>query len=142
VISLTLKQRNPDLEVIQFGADAKALTSVINGDIDAYVISSPIGNEWLKQFPKLKLLADIPYGKPFRSNGVTLESLNFFGVFVHKEATPEQKQNALNCINRSISQPTYSEEFARIGIRTRDFNDKEKDQLLDRYIQGMRRVGL
>ena len=80
-ISLVLKQRNPDLEIIQFGADAKALTSVVNGDIDAYVISSPIGNEWLKQFPKLKLVADIPYGQPFRSNGIVLESLNFFGVF-------------------------------------------------------------
>lgn len=142
VISLNLKQKNPDLEIIQFGADTKALTSVINGDIDAYVISSPIGNEWLKQFPKLRMLADVPFGKPFRAGGVTLESLNFFGVFVHKDATPEQKQHALNCINRSISQPGYSEEFARIGIKTRDFTDRERDQLLEGYIRGMRQVGL
>ena len=141
-ISLVLNQKNPDLEVIQFGADAKALISLLNGDIDAYVISSPIGNEWLKQYPKLKQLVDIPFGQPFKSNGVTLESLNFFGVFVSKDATAEQKQNALNCVNRAISQPGYNEDFNRIGIKPREFSDKEKDQLLDRYIQGMRKVGL
>jgi len=141
-ISLVLKQKNPDLEIITFGADAKALISLLNGDIDAYVISSPIGNEWLKQFPKLKLLADIPFGQPFKSHGVTLESLNFFGVFMNKDATSEQKQNALSCVTRATAQPGYSEEFARIGIKIREFSDKEKDQLLERYIAGMRKVGL
>lgn len=141
-ISLTIKQKNPDLEIIQFGADAKALISLLNGDIDAYVISSPIGNEWLKQFPKLKLLADIPFGQPYKANGVTLESLNFFGVFMSKDATLEQRQYALTCVARAIAQPGYSEEFARIGIKTREFSDKEKDQLLERYIAGIRKVGL
>lgn len=141
-ISLTLKQKNPDLEIIAFGSDSKALTSIVNGDIDAYVISSPIGNEWVKQFSKLKTIADIPFGQPFKSNGVTLESLNFFGVFVNKDSTAEQKQNALTCINRAKSKPGYSEEFTRIGIKTREFTDREKDQLLERYVQGLRRVGL
>lgn len=141
-ISLAIKQKNPNLEVISFGGDVKALPALISGDIDAYVISSPIGNNWLSQFPSLNLVSDIPFNKPYMSEGVVLESLNFFGVFVHKDATPEQKQHALNCIQKSISQPGYVEEFSRIGIKPKEFNGKEKDNILNRYITSLRLVGL
>jgi len=141
-ISLAIKQKNPNLEVIPFGGDVKALPALINGDIDAYVISSPIGNSWLKQFPSLKLVADIPFSSPYKADGIVLESINFFGVFVHKDATPEQKQHVISCIQNSISQPGYNEEFSHIGIKPREFNGKDKDTILNRYVNSLRQVGL
>ena len=142
LISLQIKKKNPKLEVVPFGGDTKALSALISGDIDAYIVSSPIGNQWLKQHKTMSLLAEIPSDRPFKYDDLRLTSLNLFGVFVSKDATTEQKQHVVNCIQKSISQPGYVEEFSRICIKPKDFNGKEKDNILNRYVTSLRQVGL
>lgn len=140
-IALKLKQRNSNMEIIAFGGDVKALPSLINKEIDAYVVSGPLGRQWLNQYPTLKVLAEISYNRPFKLGDITLENLNFVGIFVNKDATPEQKQQAVDCVNRASSKPEYFQEFSRIGITATTIVGREKDQALKRYIEILREVG-
>jgi hypothetical protein len=139
--ALYIKEKNEKAEVIPFGGDAKALPSLLEKDIDAYVISSPIGNEWIKSFPQLKVLANIPYGSPFVFKNIKLESVNFFGVFVHKDASSKERDDILKCISDVTLNPKYYEDFNKIGLNPKDFNDNTNTHL-EKYLSVMRKVGL
>lgn len=141
-IALKIKQKNPNLEIIPFGGDVKGLPSLINKDVDAYIVSSPLGKQWVNQYPTLKILAEISYNRPYKLGDFTLESLNFVGIFVNKDASFEQKQNAINCVQKSMSQRAYYDEFLKIGIMPIAIFGKEKDDALKRHIELLREVGL
>lgn len=142
VVSLALKEKNPQLEIVPMGSDIKALPALLNKEVDALAISAPIANEWVAQHPQLKIIANIPVGKPFVSNGVVLENMNFWGLFVNRDASAEQKQSALNCVNQAAAQPGHDEDFKRVGITTRRTVGAEKDKLLSDYIRVMKKYGL
>ena len=60
----------------------------------------------------------------------------------HRDASAEQKQNALNCVNQAAAQPGHDEDFKRVGITTRRTVGAEKDKLLNDYIRVMKKYGL
>ena len=80
--------------------------------------------------------------QPFVANGVVLENMNFWGLFINRDASAEQKQNALNCVNQAAAQPGHDEDFKRVGITTRRTVGAEKDKLLNDYIRVMKKYGL
>lgn len=144
ITALIMKERNPQLEIIPMGNDGpKAFTALLNKDIDVMTSSLPNAHEWVRKFPgQLRVLADIPFNRGFTYNGVRIENLNFFGMFVSRDASAEQKQAAVDCVNRAAQDPGHDEDFRRIGIQPNRIQGAEKNRLLAEHIKLLRKHGL
>jgi tripartite-type tricarboxylate transporter receptor subunit TctC len=142
IMALQLKEQNPNIQIIPTGGDAKALPLIMNGDLDVYFISATSGLNWLNQFKEIKELFRVEFNKPYVRGNVKLQSVSFNGAFIHKNATPEQKQKAISCLETAIKHSGWTEELKAMGAGPVQLQGKEKEEALELYVETMKKYGL
>ena len=141
MIALQLKEHNPNIEIIPTGGDNKALPMVNNGDLDLYLVSATAGNRWVNDF-KFSNLFTMYFNKPLVRGNVKLISAGFNGIFVHRDATSEQKAKIADCIERGIAPKEWKETLRTMGAEPLDLTGKEMEDALALYISLMKKYGL
>lgn len=141
VLALQLKEINPEINIVPTGGDAKALPLVMNKDLDVYLVSSTNGHAWTNHF-NLKTIFTISLGENFKRGSTTLTSVAFNGIFVHKDATIEQKNIILKCVEDAITSTIYQDTLTSLKVIPLNIDGKEKDRLLNQYISYMKKYGL
>lgn len=142
LIGLQLKEHNSDIEIVPTGGDSKALPMVKNKDLDIYLISATTGLNWLNQFNDIKNVFTVEFNKPFVRGKIRLQSVGFNGAFIHKNASPEQKQIAIECLEKALKNPEWTSELAKMGAGPVQISGKEKDDALKLYVETLRKFGL
>jgi tripartite-type tricarboxylate transporter receptor subunit TctC len=113
ILAAQLKERNPLLQIIPHGGDSKSLPLLMNKDIHLNIMNSSNGEQWINDF-KFKSLFEIPLGKQtIVKNGVTLDNYSVWIAFIHKDASPEQKQVLKSCLNKVTSSPVWKQELLK-----------------------------
>jgi tripartite-type tricarboxylate transporter receptor subunit TctC len=141
VLALQLKEINPNIEIIPTGGDNKALPLIVNKDLDVYLVSSTNGFNWSRDF-NLKQVFTIALGEKFKRGNITLTSVAFNGMFVHKDATPEQKANIINCIEKAVTTNTWIDTLNSLKVTPLNIDGAEKDRLMNQYVSYMKKYGL
>jgi tripartite-type tricarboxylate transporter receptor subunit TctC len=142
IIAEQLKRFNPKINIIPTSGDAKALPLLINGDLDAQVMSTVTGFTWMDNYKQFKSLMTIDFNKPYIKDGLRIESVGFLGAFIHKNATPAQRQQAINCLENAISQSGWKEDLKDANANPVFIDGKEKDSILQKYIGLLRKFDL
>jgi len=138
LIGLQLKEHNPNIEVIPTSGDNKALPMVMNGDLDVYLISATAGLKWIDDF-KVQNIFTVTYNKPFVKGKVELNYLGFNGIFVHKDATPEQKAHLMACVETATTPKDWQETLKKMGAEPIDLTGAEKDKAFAKFVQLLRK---
>lgn len=141
ILALQLQEINSNINIIPTGGDAKALPLIVNKDLDVYLVSSTNGFNWASHY-NFNIIFTIALGENFRRGGVTLTSVAFNGIFVHKDATAEQKNNVLQCVEDAVTSKIYQETLTNLKVIPLNIGGKEKDRLLNQYITFMKKYGL
>lgn len=133
---------NPNINLIPVGSDVKALPMLINGDLDAYIANIISAGPWLEQYKgRLSNILTIEFNKPFVKGNTRVESLGFTGLLIHKNATEVQRQNAIDCLEKSMSQPGFVAELKEWNSNPVMIGGKEKGALLKKYIDLKAKLG-
>jgi len=140
LVALQLQEKNPNIQLISAGGDNKALPMLMNGDLDLYLISNTVGKNWIQDF-KFDNLFTLAYNKPVTHSGIELNYLGFNGIFVHKEATPEQKSRITKCVAEATSNPAWAETLKTMGAEPIDLVGPEKDRAFQKFVNLMRKYG-
>lgn len=141
-IALDIQQRNNQLEIIPMGSDAKAIPSLINKDIDAYIASGPIAKQWTESFPTISNVLDLPFGKKVTVSGLTLQNFTFQGILVNKNASQEQKSKVDQCIDAAVSSSEFKKEADRLSLRVINSSGTEATRVTNEYFRMMKKHGL
>lgn len=141
VLALQLQEVNPNINIIPTGGDAKALPLIMNKDLDVYLVSSTNGFNWSRDF-NFKTIFTIALGEEFKRGQISLTSVAFNGMFVHKDATAEQKAKAMKCIEDAVTTPLYKETLNSLKVTPLNIGGKEKDKLFGQYVGFMKKYGL
>lgn len=134
-----LKEYNSNIEVVPTGGDSKALPMVINGDLDVYLISATSGLVWLDNHKQIKNIFTVEFNKPFIKGNVRLLSIGFNGAFIHKGASPLQRQKAIDCLDKVTNQPGWTDELQKMGAGPVQLIGKEKEDALKLYVETLRK---
>jgi tripartite-type tricarboxylate transporter receptor subunit TctC len=142
-IALQLKEINPKLNIVALGGDSKALPVLVNKEVEIYITGPTTAQQWMNNFKTVTEVVTIPFNKEIKRDGFTLSSYNFFGVFVNKDATPDQRRHIMNCVETATRNPEYLEEERKTGVPAANIKGEEKDRLLEKFIQNTyRKFGL
>lgn len=141
VLALQLKEINPDINIIPTGGDAKALQLVGNKELDMYLVSATNGYNWAQNF-NYKIIFTISLGEKFKRGDVELTSVAFNGMFMHKDATVEQKATAIKCIEDAVTSELYKSTLQSLKVTPLNIDGKEKDRLFNQYVGFMKKYGL
>lgn len=134
-----LKEYNPKIEVIPTGGDNKALPMIISGDLDVYLISATSGLVWLENHKQIINVFTVEFNKPFVRGNVRLQSVGFNGVFIHKNATPAQRQKAIDCLDIVTTQSGWTDELKKMGAGPVQLVGKEKETAMKLYVDTLRK---
>lgn len=141
MIALQLKEKNPNIEIISTGGDNKALPILKSGDLDVYLVSKTAGINFVKDFGFTNL-QEFKYGESVKLGNIVIESQGFNGLFVHKDATTEQRAVIKKCVDDSLSDPRWKSELIESGVDPIDYVGAKKDQLLKKYLDKMTEYNL
>lgn len=134
-----LKEYNPKIEVIPTGGDNKALPMIISGDLDVYLISATSGLVWLENHKQIINVFTVEFNKPFVRGNVRLQSVGFNGAFIHKNATPAQRQKAIDCLDIVTNQSGWTDELKKMGAGPVQLVGKEKETAMKLYVDTLRK---
>lgn len=134
-----LKEYNPKIEVISTGGDNKALPMIVNGDLDIYLISATSGLVWLDNYKQISNIFTVEFNKPFIKDNVKLQSVGFNGAFIHKNASVEQRQRAIECLDKVTANPGWTDDLRKMGAGPVQLIGKEKEASLKLYIDTLRK---
>jgi len=134
-----LKEYNSNIEVVPTGGDSKALPMVINGDLDVYLISATSGLVWLDNHKQIKNIFTVEFNKPFIKGNVRLLSVGFNGAFIHKGASPLQRQKAIDCLDKVTNQPGWTDDLQKMGAGPVQLIGKDKEDALKLYVETLRK---
>ena len=140
LIAKQLQEKNPQVEIVPFGGDSKALPSIRNKEIDAYVGSMAGVGNWVDDFG-FKNILNVPY-PGVTVKDTTLNSVAIFALMVHKDATTEQRNHLLNCVGTAISSPGWDNDLRSKYITPINLTGREKDKALNNYIKLTNQYGL
>ena len=112
---------------------------VINGDLDVYLISATSGLVWLDNHKQIKNIFTVEFNKPFIKGNVRLLSVGFNGAFIHKGASPLQRQKAIDCLDKVTNQPGWTDELQKMGAGPVQLIGKEKEDALKLYVETLRK---
>ena len=141
VLALQLKEINPNINIVPTGGDNKALPLIVNKDLDVYLVSSTNGFNWSRDF-NLKVIFTISLGENFKRGNASLTSVAFNGIFVHKDATPEQKAHMIKCIEDAVTTNTWKDTLTSLKVTPLNIGGAEKDKLFNQYVGYMKKYGL
>lgn len=142
MIALQLQQANPKIQIIPTGGDNKALPLIVNGDLDLYLVSKPAGIRFLQGFDTIKTIVEFKFGVPTVINDLIIESQGFNALFIHKDATENQRKFIEQCVAISIKDPIWAESLIAQGVDPLDVSGDEKDGALKKYIDSLTKYGL
>lgn len=141
VIGEQLKAKNQQLELIAFGGDANAYAAVRNGDVDVYISALPNIEKWSNE-QGFKVLSRIPAIGNTVQEGVTMTNVSRFGIFMSKNASEEQRQNMLKCINDALNSKTIKSDFKAINLNMLNEEGKEANKTIQFYNDILRYYGI
>jgi tripartite-type tricarboxylate transporter receptor subunit TctC len=141
VLALQLKEINPNIEIIPTGGDNKALPMIVNKDLDVYLVSATNGVRWAKDH-NLETIFTIALGEKFKRGNISLTSVAFNGIFVHKDATPEQKAHVMACVDRAVKSDVWINTLKDVNVTPLNIDGAEKDRLFNQYVGFMKKYGL
>jgi len=141
VIGEQLKSKNPKIELIAFGGDTTAFTSVKNGDVDAYITAWPSIHNWTTDHG-FKNLARINSINGTTQEGIELSNVSRVGLFMSKNATQEQKAETLKCVNKAINNEDAKRELKEnhLTILNQEGNDAVKS--IQTYVNTLKYYGI
>lgn len=142
--ALELKEINPRLNIVPLGGDGKALPLVVNKEVEIYITSALTAAQWTSNFKHITEIITIPFNKEIRKDGFRLTGYKtLFGVFIHKDATADQRKHILNCIETATSNPQYVEDIKKTSTAVANIKGEEKDKILEKHISVVyRKFGL
>lgn len=141
-IALDMKQKNSQLEIISMGSDSKALPSLVNKEIDAYIASGPIAKQWTESFSNITNVLDLPFGRKVVVGDLTLQNFTFQGILVSKSASAEQRARVDQCIDSAVSSTDFRKDADRLGLRVINSSSTEATKITNEYFRMMKKHGL
>jgi tripartite-type tricarboxylate transporter receptor subunit TctC len=138
MLALKIKEKNPKLEIVPLGGDAKAMTVIMNKDVDAYISSVAITQRWVDDF-KFKALLKIPVLKTTTYRGITFNNLTVNTLFVHKDASPTQKAKLLQCLDNTIASPSWDTDLKALGVTPLNISGSEMESIINTYIDTLKK---
>jgi len=139
LIALQLTDYNPQINIIPFGGDAKALPSLDSGEIDAYITGAPTALKWIKNF-EYKTVLYLPANRIISQSGVIIRNTTALNsIFFYKSATITQKKKLAACINAAITSEEWVKELALNGTQAVLVSQDENKRLLQSYINLLNR---
>ena len=142
VIALQLREVNPDITIVPFGADSKALNSVVSGDVDFYVASGPVANTWIKSF-NVKEVAYIPFGKQKNINGIQIKNVSWAGLFVSPIMSIEQREVSLACFDNIVSTKEWREVLTQQFVQpVVNQTQQQRSAMFQEFVSTLTKYGL
>jgi tripartite-type tricarboxylate transporter receptor subunit TctC len=141
VIGEQLKSKNPKIELIAFGGDTAAFTSVKNGDVDAYITAWPSIHNWTIDHG-FKNLARVNSITGVVQEGVSLSNISRVGLFMSKNATKEQKEQSLKCLNVAINSEGAKRELKENHLTLLNQEGNEAIKSIQTYIDVLKYYGI
>lgn len=141
-IALEVQSKNKQIEIIPINSDPKALTLLMNKDIDAYIGNNVIIKQWTENFPTLNTLIEIPFAKKVSVGNVVLKNSFFQGIIISKNATKDQRQKIEECVNTATASDAFKQETAKLHLRVINSNASDADKITAEYINEMKKHGL
>lgn len=138
LIAEQIKSKNPNIQIVPTGGDAKALPLIVNKDLDIYLVSATTGLNWLTQFSNIKNPFKVEFGKPTRIADLTLHSVGFNGAFIAKNIAPDLKLKVIDCLETVLKQPGWTTELTDMGAGPVQIGGVEKDKSLNLYVEFLR----
>jgi tripartite-type tricarboxylate transporter receptor subunit TctC len=135
--ALAIKELASDnTEIVAFGGDAKAIPSILNGDIDFYVT----GGNAAEQLNALNIKT-VNLGPEAKIGKRTVKTYTWFGIWVSKDASPAQRTAINNCLKAAIT-PQAVVELSNAHTKIVNVTDSKKDQLLKEFLTSVEKYGL
>lgn len=141
-IGLQLQQHNPKIVLVPVGGELKGLPLLLNGDLDIFILSSGTAIPWINSY-KFNTLFRLQFNKKFVHNNVSLISLGFVGVFIHKSSTIEEKSRIVECLDKGLTPfESFSNSVKNLNAEAVNLSGEEINKALDAYIAMMKKYGL
>jgi len=142
ILSLTLQQKNPNINIVPVPAKDAAVV-LKNGDLDIYIHTEPTVDQLLNMNLGFKKIAVVAPNVPTDFNGIKTTSFHFSSIWVHKDATPAQKQNVSKCLEKLANNPDFIAEVEKTGSTVRlNISDAERDKYLTDFTALLRKWNL
>ena len=141
ILAAQIMELNPNAQVISFGGDARALASVKNKEIHAYISSTPPLLGWVDDFGFRKILQIQP-NETIKKDGVSLTNISMTGIIISKKATAPQREKILACIKSATSQQRWKDAMKTANIKILNFSDAEKNKMINLYIAILKKYSL
>jgi hypothetical protein len=142
VLALTLQQKNPNINIIP--VPAKDVPAILkSGDLDAYIHTEPTVDTFVNMNIGFKKMVVVKPDVPTDFNGIKTQSLHFSSIWVHKDATPEQKEHVLKCVGKLEKNAAFLAEIEKTGSTSRlGLPTSNKDKYLSDFISMLRKFDL
>ena len=141
-LALEIKDKNQNVSLIVTGGDAKALPMIMNGDLDIYLTTGVIADNWTNNFKDIKVIGEIPFNKTLKIKDIELENLAHSGIFTKTSLSNEEKNSINNCINKSVTSEEFTNQVKKTNLPYVSLSQTESQQILSKYIAFMRKHGL
>ncbi len=139
LIAEQLKLLNPNIQIIPTGGNSRALPLIMTGELDVFIVSAGDGIGWINQFKTVKEIFKISLGNTLKVKDAEILNVGFNGAMLYKNATPEQKEFAKECLAKAITNDNWFEDMKELHANPVRLSEKERDNLLSQYIGLLRK---
>jgi tripartite-type tricarboxylate transporter receptor subunit TctC len=126
--ALELKNINPNIEIVAFGADVKAFSSIVSGDIDYYITGVNI----MEQLIALKVNV-VSASTEITVGNKKINTASWFGLWTSKDATEAQRKNIIDCFNQGINSASIND-LNSDYVKVVNLTGAKKDAMLKEFI--------
>lgn len=134
-VALEMQSINPNIEIIPFGADAKAIPSIVMGEIDYYVTGLNIVDQMIG------LNINVVSTTPEITVGTKkINTVTWFGLWTSKDATDSQRKQINECFDKGINATSISE-LTTTYTKVVNITGPKKDAMLKDFISLSEKYG-
>lgn len=141
-LALEIKNKNPNISIIVTGGDAKALPMIMNEDLDIYLTTGVIADNWKNSFENIKIIGEVPFNKTLKIQDIELTNLAFAGIFTKGTIDPSEKSIIENCINKSVTSNEFAEQIKKSNLSYVKISQQESQEILKSFLAFMKKHGL
>jgi len=141
VLSLTLQQKNSDLNIVVVPPN-QAPGLIKQGDLDIYIHTEPTVDTFVNNFNFRKISVIRPdIESDF--NGIKTKSLHFSSIWISKTANQKQREHINSCLQTLVDNKAFEEDLAKTGSTSRlSLPKSESSQYLLDFISMLRNFNL
>jgi tripartite-type tricarboxylate transporter receptor subunit TctC len=141
ILALQLQQKNPDINIVVVPAKDAAVI-LKNGDLDLYIHTEPTVDTFVTNFGFRKLAVILP-DVSSNFNGIQTRSKHFTSAWIHKNASPDQRQHVQQCLASLVNNKEFISDLEKTGSTSRlNLSKDQADLYVSEFISMLRTFGM